>query len=203
MIRKYFALTAMMAMLLVVVSCDSEPEQNRSVVSIASFNENVSLISDTWEQGKEMFDESTGAPILYDDHIRADLVPVLFHNRPYANNLIFTEPSAPHGDFLITRYRVEWVSVNGGPTLPTYNGGISVQVPTGEFVEAYVMIVDFQDKATPPLSDLCYVCANAGGEILMQANVTFWGHEIGTTRETTVEASIGVVFVDLVQETRN
>jgi hypothetical protein len=60
--------------------------------------------------------------------------------------------------------------------------------------------VTFENKATPPLSDIATGGPAAGTEIRMTANVTFYGHEAGTSRETAIHTSLAVLFVDLFVE---
>jgi hypothetical protein len=185
------------------VGCDNDPEQNRSVVTVASINGNAPLLSDVWEQGAKILDEDT--VYTADDHIREDWVPVVFYNRPY-NSVIAASPGSPHGDFLVTHYRIHWVRTDGGvQTLPDHEAGLSILVPSDEFVEGLIQVVTFENKVTQFIHDLCYWpplnCNNSNDEIFMRAEITFYGHELGTDRETEIETQLGVSFADLVVET--
>ena len=196
--KKMMVLIAVLAVLsAIVVACsNNEPQENRSVVTVIEFNEHSSLISDVYEQGSDLADPS-------DDWIGPDVVPVIFYNRPYSN-MIVTRPDEPHGEFIITRYRVDWVRTDGGsPALPPYEGGLGISIPSGEDVEGLITLVTFENKANPPLSDIRVGGPNQGEEIRMTATVTFYGHEAGTSRETAVVTSLGVLFVDLFVESSN
>ncbi len=180
------------ATVIFLVSCQTDGEESRAVVTVAAINENVPVFSDVLEQGDSVRRDN-GQFVIWDDYIKEDHVSVLFYNRPY-NPLAFTEPGRPFGEYLVTRYRVEWERLDGGsPTPPTYNGVTSVSVPTGEFVEAFVVLVPFEVKTMPFLTALQY----SSSEILCHAHFTFWGHEVGTDRETLFRASISVNFADL------
>jgi hypothetical protein len=195
MSKKMMVLIAVLAALSAfVVSCsDNDPEENRSVMTVLSFNENSSLISDVLEQGDDL-------TITTDDWIGPEVVPVVFYNRPY-NTMVVTRPDDPHGEFIITRYTVDWVRTDGGtPALPRYEGGLGISVPTGEDVEGMITLVTFENKSTPPLSDIAAGGPNQFTEIRMTANVTFYGHEAGTDRETAINTSLAVLFVDLFVE---
>ena len=168
----------------ILVSCDNDPEQNRSVVTVASINDNAPLFSDVLGGA----DSSSAA-------IYPDVISVVFYNRPY-NAMITTGPGEPYGDFLITRYTIDWVRTDGGsPALPPLDAGVSIQVPTGEFVKGEIVLVTHQNKATSPLADLVGVPQ----QISMDARIIFYGHEIGTDRETEIQATLGVLFADLAE----
>lgn len=178
MFKKSMVSVAILIVLLAMgIACENnEPEQHRSVVTVSSLNDGTPLVSDV----------ANGASIT------ADVVPVEFYNRPY-NGIIITNPDAPHGDFLITRYRIDWTSPNGGPVLPPYETATSISVASGTVDGGHILLVTYGNKANPPLSSI----VGTTTELQMTANITFFGHETGTTRETPVQASIGVLFVDL------
>jgi hypothetical protein len=178
MFKKSMVSVAVLVFLLAIsVACENnEPTEHRSVVTVLSLNEGAPLVSDIVDGGS----------------IIADVVPVEFYNRPY-NGMIITDPDKPHGEFLITRYRVDWASgLSGGPVLPPYEGAISLSVATGESAEGEVLLVTYSNKANPPLSSII----GTNTEYQMTATITFYGHEAGTTREIPVVGTIGVLFVD-------
>jgi hypothetical protein len=172
--KKFVYIAAAVALFAILVGCDDTPEQNRSVVTIESVNGDFSpLTSDVITNGS----------------IYPDLVNFIFRNRPYSR-IISTAPDAPFGDFLITRYRVEWQRTDGGsPALPAYESNMSLQVPTEKDADVNVIIVTWENKANPPLAGIT-------GEVRMNATITFYGHETGTDRETEVVANLGVIFAD-------
>ncbi len=177
-----------------LMSCDSDGEEKRTVITVAAINDNAPVFSDVLEQGDSVYREN-GTPVIIDDFIREDNVKVLFYNRPYSA-FSFTGAGRPYGEYLVTRYRVEWERSNGVEVPPVYNGATSVSVPTETYVEAYIVLVPFEVKQLPFISSLNYIGANAGDELLCIAHITFWGHEVGTGRETMFEASVSVNFAD-------
>ena len=181
MLRKTLVLTvALAAMALVMTSCDNDPQQNRSVLSIESL---------TTEEG---FAAPVISDVITNGSVFPDAVTVVFQNRPYSQ-LITTAPDRPYGDYEIYKYRVEWESTDGStPALPTYEADMGLTVPSFKSAGASVMIVTWENKANPPLSAL----VGANQEARMNAKITFFGHETGTGRETTIQAQIGVIFAD-------
>jgi len=184
MFRKIAVLTVLLTTLtLVATSCDDTPEQNRSVVSVTSINENVTpLLSDV------VYNDGTGISYV------PDYVEVIMDNRPYSE-MIFTAPGHPYGDFQVTRFKVEWTRTDGGsPALPAYEADMVMVIPSGKINASSVLVVTVDNKTSSPLVDL----AGTANTITMNAVVTFYGHEVGVERETEVIANIGVLFGDVV-----
>jgi len=167
-----------------LAGCKNSAEQQRSVISVASLNCNEPGQSDVLEQGDSL-------NLMADDYYAADWSRVRFENKPY-NGMITTDPGAPHGDFLVTRYHVRWTRSDGGPVLPERDEATSITVPSGKDNEGFIRLVSLEDKETPILTALRY----APSHIRMTAHITFYGHEIGTDRETSVEAALEVEFFD-------
>jgi len=170
-------LTALLAALTVVVTgCSSDtPQQNRSVVYIESLNDNTApLDSDIITLGTIFPDE----------------ISVIFRNRPYSG-LIITDPDSPYGYFEFTRYTVEWFYPDGTQAMATYESGMGLSVPTGKSSWAEVIIVTWENKVNPPVSTI-----PANTSLELNARITFYGHEVGTDRETAVVATLGVIFAD-------
>ncbi|MGD8413986.1 MAG: hypothetical protein PVF33_07125 [Candidatus Latescibacterota bacterium] len=185
MLRNIAVYTVLLTLLIfVATSCDDTPQQNRSVISVASINDNVApLLSDV------VFNDGTSG-----DSYVPDYVEVIMENRPYSE-LIITDPGYPYGNFQVTSYTVEWTRTDGGsPALPNYTSDMSMVIPSGEFNASDVLIVTVSNKTNPPLSDL----AGTPNTITMNAKVTFTGHEVGVDRETEVIANIGVLFGDVI-----
>ncbi len=187
--------------MVVLASCNSGPEEKRSIITVSSINENQPYFSDVLSQGDSVYDKS-GVPILRDDYVEEDWVNITFYNKPY-NPFNTTSPGGPLGDFIITRYTIEWERADGGVETPdTYNGATSIILPTGEFTEGGILLVPFYEKNKPFLRDINYVGSMIGQEVLCIAHITFWGHEVGIERETMFNASISVDFGDLIIKSR-
>jgi hypothetical protein len=176
MLRKMIVLTAVLAALTVVAtSCDNDPQENRSVVWVTSLNGNISPLE---------------SDIITNGTIYPDAIIVEFKNRPY-NVMILTDPNLPYGSFEFTRYTVEWTLPDGSQGMPTFQASFGMSIDTEKSESAMVTIVPQDYKANPPLSTI------APDEILkMNAKITFYGHEVGVDRETSVVANLAVAFAD-------
>ena len=182
-----------------LAGCNNDPESNRSVIFVQELNNNSTFLCDVLEQGDSV-DNAQGIAATRDDYIPEDRIQVKFYNKPYSQ-VVTTAPGTPHGDFIITRYRVEWSRTDGGATaLPVYEGGLTLSIPSGEEIEGYFTLVTYENKSTAPLADLCYLCPSAGQEVSMNATGTFYGHELGTDREPAGEALRAVHFPDIFVE---
>jgi hypothetical protein len=189
MFRKIAVLTVLLTTLtLVATSCDDTPQQNRSVVSVTSINENVTpLLSDV------IFNDGVGTSYV------PDYVEVIMDNRPYSE-MIFTAPGHPYGDFQVSSYKVEWVRTDGGsPALPEYEADMVMVIPSGKINASSVLVVTVNNKTGSVLAPL----VGTANTITMNAKITFKGHEVGVERETEVIATIGVLFGDVVNEQAN
>lgn len=196
--RKLLIFTCILGTLIVLlVSCQTGSEEHRSVVTVAAINDNIAFFSDVYEQGDSVL-RTDGTPVEFDDYVKEDHVKILFYNRPY-DPIVFTGPGRPFGEYLITRYRIDWQRTDGGAEIPpTYYGATSISVPTESFVEGTIVLVPYEVKNMPFLVYLRYNEPGWAEEILCIAHITFWGHEVGTDRETTFTASMSVNFADLV-----
>jgi hypothetical protein len=183
-------------------SCNDGSEDTRSVVTVASLNENQPFFSDVLAQGDSVYDKS-GVPVTRDDYVTEDWVKVVFYNKPY-DPFNTAEPGDPLGEVLVTNYRVEWQRVDGGTETPnTYNGGTSVLVPSGQLVEGGILLVPFYEKNRAFLQELNYLGTLRGDEVLCVAHLTFWAHEVGApSREFVFDAYLTVDFGDIVIKTR-
>jgi hypothetical protein len=170
-------------LILVATSCDDTPQQNRSVISVTSINENVTpLLSDV------VYDDGTGTSYV------PDYAEVIMENRPYSK-MIITAPGRPYGDFQVTSFKVEWTRTDGGsPALPEYTSDMNMVIPSGKINASDVLVVTVANKTNPPLLAL----AGTANTITMNAKITFYGHEVGVDRETEVIANLGVLFGDVI-----
>lgn len=190
-------------MVSLLASCNDDLEDTRSIVTVASINENEPFFSDVLSQGDSVYDKS-GVAITRDDYVVEDWVPVVFYNKPY-NEFTTTSPGEPFGEVIITNYRIEWERIdNLGTEVPNaYQGATSVVVPVGEMVQGGVLLVPFYEKNRAFLQELNYLGPRVGQEVLCIAHLTFWGHEVGApSREFTFNASLSVSFGDMVIKSR-
>jgi hypothetical protein len=180
MLKRFLAVAAAMVVVLALFSgCDNNAEQQRSVITIVSMNCNAPAFSDVIGDLGSLSDT---------------WVPVVFENRPY-NALVATQPGSPHGEFIITEYLVEWVSLDGGAVMSARGEQTSFAVPSGNLGGAYIRLVGLNEKVDPIL-----VALQAGGTRTMRANITFTGHESGTERDVDVETSVTVEFANFADD---
>jgi hypothetical protein len=207
--RKLLIFTCILGILIVLlVSCQTDPEEKRSVITVAAINDNLPVFSDVLEQGDSVRRDN-GQLVTYDDFVKEDHVKILFYNRPY-DPIVFTGPGRPFGEYLVTRYRIEWERLSGTDSArtvrpPTYYGATSISVPTDAFVEGYIVLVPYAVKKMQFLTEIQVTDPpepRAGEEILCIAHITFWGHEVGTGRETHFTGQVSVNFADLVVKSK-
>ena len=176
MLKRFFVFTLLAgAAVAVIAGCDADPEQQRSVVSVTSFNCNAPAFAD----------------IRTDSSSYADTWAfTVFLNRPY-DPLTVTASGLPYGDFQITSYQIEWTPLNGAPALPApiRQEALSFSIGSGETVGVSIRLVNISEKSfiynLNPSSVYDYL-----------ANITFVGHEVGTSRNTQVLTSATVEFAN-------
>jgi len=191
---KVLAFTSALVLVAIIMSCseDSNYDQ-RTVVYVSSISNDRPFISDVLCQGDSVF-ESNGVTFLRDDDfITEDYLPVVFTNKPY--NSIVDPANGSLGQFLVTGYDVEFIPY-GGAAVPVqrFSGTTSILVPSGESVEAYILIVPFAAKALQPLFGLAYQIDDL--EIMARAHITFHGEEIQAGTKVDFEANVTVNFAD-------
>lgn len=191
-----------------LASCDTDGEQKRSIVTVSSMNNNAPFFSDVLEQGDTLY-YPPGVPFTQDDFVKEDWCPIILKNTPY-NTIVFTGPDRPYSDFLVTHYHVQWRRVDGGGPVPgPSDGATNINVPSGEEVEANILLIPYEVKNTALMMSINYLNPGPGpapapafpDEFLMVADVTLYGHEVGTGREQEFTASVSVSFGDPVVKT--
>lgn len=190
-----FAFSVLVALL---VSCD-DSEDTRSIVTVASINDNQPFFSDVLAQGDSVYDKS-GIAVTRDDYVAEDWVSVAFYNKPYSP-FQTASPGEPYGEFIVTRYQITWERMDAtGTEVPnTYVGGTSIVLPVGEVTVGGVLLVPFYEKNRAFLQELNYLGPRVGEEVLCIAHFIFWGHEVGVpSREISFKADLSVDFGDIV-----
>ena len=123
---------------------------------------------------------STGDPIVA---ASASAVPMTFRWRPYFDPNAAIVEAAPHGDYVIDHYRVVFSANTSGATLPgPREESCSTLVPVYELVTAGIVVV------TPTEAT-----SNSAGTLL-NANIEFTAHELGTEKEATFNITVTVHF---------
>src|SRR6188508_2781491 len=113
----------------------------------------------------------------------ASAVPMTFRWRPYFDPNAAIVEAAPHGDYVIDHYRVVFSANTSGATLPgPREESCSILVPVYELVTAGIVVV------TPTEAT-----SNSAGTLL-NANIEFTAHELGTEKEATFNITVTVHF---------
>lgn len=121
-----------------------------------------------------------GAPIVA---ASASAVPMTFRWRPYFDPNATVVEAAPHGDYVIDHYRVVWSAVTAGATVPgPREESTSILVPVYELVKAGIIVVTPTEATSNPAGTM------------LNANIEFTAHEMGTERDATFEITVTVHF---------
>jgi hypothetical protein len=183
--------SALIAAALLMSCTDETNYDQRTVVYVASMNDDAPFLCDVLNQGDSLYERDGVTYKTDDDYITEDHIKVVFHNKPY--NGIVDPENGSLGDFLVTDYDVSFAPFGSAPVpVPAFSGKTSILVPAGELVEGYILLVPFGAKNVAPLSGIMYTAT----EIMTIATVTFRGHEIMTDREVAFGSGITVNFAD-------
>ncbi|HEU4364088.1 MAG TPA: hypothetical protein VFT13_01350 [Candidatus Krumholzibacteria bacterium] len=170
--KRFVAFAALAVVALAVAACDDAPESGRATIVVTNINNGSPLESD----------------VSTDSLVYEDLVPVSFLSRPY-NQFI----TAPRGDAIIEKYRIEWARTDGGTgTLATREEITSIFVPVDGTASGVIRLVSWQDKSGPVLGPL----VGTNNVIAMTATITFFAREVGTEHDIETQAVVGVHFAD-------
>lgn len=187
------ALIALLAAALFVSGCDldNNNEWQRVVCSVQSINAGAPIVSAALNTGSDATNPT-------DDFVPLDIVPVLFWARP--GNALMTMPEeGAYSSFIITSYDAIWIPGAGAPAeLTGYNvtrGLLSARVPINDEFAVSFVIAPQQMKQEPWYPD-------PAGDTVFMANLqlTFYGHEEGSSHEIAIQAGTTVTFVGAVGE---
>jgi hypothetical protein len=186
------ALISLITVWFLAVGCDEDTNYDaRTVVYVASVNENAPFLSDVLNQGDSVRTRDGSSFVTNDDYVEEDWISLVFHNKPY--NGLLNPDCGSLGDFLVTDYSVEFVPYGSSPVpVPPFSGQTSILVPANTMVEGFVLLVPVYAKQISPLVDMQYTAQ----EIMTIANITFRGHEVQTERYVEFSCGISVNFAD-------
>ena len=123
---------------------------------------------------------SSGDPIVA---ATASNVPMTFRWRPYFDPNATVVEAYPHGDYIIDHYRVVFSAVTAGATVPSpREESTSILVPVYELVTAGIIV------ATPAEA------ASNATPAMLNANIQFTAHEMGTEKDATFNITVTVHF---------
>ncbi len=191
-----FIFTTVMIIGALLIGCDEDSNYDqRTVVYVSNINEGFPYLSDVRNQGDSLWERDYSDYKYDDDYWVEDWVKVEFHNRPYSG--VVDPNNGSLGDFLLTSYDVEFITLDGsGTPVPPFSGETSILVPANSLVEGAILLVPVYTKRMSPLVDLEYTA----NEIMTNAHITFHGHEVQTDRDIEFSAGILVNFADILEE---
>ncbi len=191
-----FIFTTVMIIGALLIGCDEDSNYDqRTVVYVSNINEGFPYLSDVRNQGDSLWERDYSDYKYDDDYWVEDWVKVEFHNRPYSG--VIDPNNSSLGDFLLTSYDVEFITMDGsGTPVPPFSGETSILVPANSMVEGAILLVPVYTKRMAPLVDLEYTA----NEIMTNAHITFHGHEVQTDRDIEFSAGILVNFADILEE---
>jgi hypothetical protein len=180
------------ALVLLAGCAEDGADWQRLVCTVESVNAGNPLVSGYLDAGGDRIE---GTP---DDFLPIDIVPVMFHARPYSSTISLPEDD-PYSYFDVVSYDLTWVP---GPTCPDeladfniVNAPCHARVPVYEEGAVAILIADRGMKEQDWYHDL-YM--NPGLSFNATANLTFYGHESGSSELVAISAGLQVTFFGVV-----
>ena len=171
------------------------PDQNtRNIVEVYSINDNLPLLSDVYNNGKNLTSVS-------DDFIPSDVVEVTFISRAHDNTTSIA-PGGPFGTVTITSYDVMYGAAGGAGAdldgdgtidLANFTANLNAVVPTGGSATAAVLIISGAQKSVPPISCLGPAgggCTTTSNEFTVNVTVVFHGKEETSDADVTFQTGL-------------
>ena len=176
------------------------PDQNtRNIVEVYSINDNLPLLSDVYNYGKNLTDS-------VDDFIPSDVVEVTFFCRPHDPTSVI-EPGGPFGTVTMKTYDVIYGASNGTGAdldgdgvndIDNFTANFNAVVPTGGSAVAAVLAVSGAAKSVPPISCLGPIggCVPSTNEYAVNVTVVFHGVEETSGADITCQTGLLVRIAD-------
>ena len=176
------------------------PDQDtRNIVEVFSINDNLPLLSDVYNYGKNLTDPM-------DDFIPSDIVEVTFTCRPHDNSST-VEPGGPFGSVTMKSYDVIYGAAGGTGAdldgdsindISNFSANINAVVPTGGAAAAAVLLVSGAAKSVPPISCLgpAGSCTTTTNEFAVNVTVIFHGVEETSGADITCQTGLLVRIAD-------
>lgn len=186
-------LFALLAAALIVSGCemDNNNEWQRVVCSVQAINGGQPIVSAALNTGSDATNQT-------DDYVPLDIVSVLFWARP-GNSMMAIPEDGAYSAFIITSYDATWIPGAGAPAqLTDYNvtrGLLSARVPINDESAVMFTIAPQQIKSEP-----WYPSASNPVVFMANLQLTFYGHEEGSTHEIAIPAGTTVTFLPEVAE---
>jgi hypothetical protein len=192
--RNALGALAFLVMLTALSGCENHDgnDWQRLVCDVQLVNTGNPLVSAYLNAGP---DKITGTA---DDFQPIDSVQVVFHARPYGSTVILTEDGV-YSWFQIESYDLEWEVDPGTPVdLTPHNidgGNLDVMVPVNDEGAASVLIAGIDMKSSAWFVD---VFTGDIAPFQANANITFYGHESGSSEMIEIPVGLRVHFIDVI-----
>lgn len=189
---------------LTIAGCEEEGLDTRNIVEIASINDNTPLVSDVW-RWIDPKDHSKGGGIPLEQ------IPVVFQSRPHDDALTI-QPGEPFGSVRFYQVDIEYLDPDhpdgadldgdGTVDLKNYTLPWNAVVPIGQTAPpAYIQVISFQDKATPPISCLGPLadgnCTSDAVQYAVSVRLTFHGVEETSGEDIVLSRGLYVTIAEL------
>ncbi|MBM4117469.1 hypothetical protein FJ251_06935 [bacterium] len=141
-------------------------------------------------------------------YIPEESVEFVFANPPSQRFLDLT-PDDPYGVFILDSYTVRYEVLQMLPTgsgfseanLPAVSAPIHLGLPVNAEVTTALVLAPASLKLEPPILDLMPGTGTVPyGEVVVQAEITFTGHEQGSNRSQSFEAVTTILFANYADE---
>ncbi len=180
--------------LAVAAGCGESVVDGHTRPLITSINGGMTLQSDVFVADSTM--EAGG-------YIPEDGTTLIFSNPP-AQKFLELTPTDPYGNFVITEYTITYEILHRLPndapfssgTLPPVSGALQLSIPVGGEVETFIIIMPAALKLENPIQDLLPGGQVVAGQLIVRADITFAGHESGSTDIKLLTGSITVLVAN-------
>jgi hypothetical protein len=187
--------TAVAALGLLAGCSQDGSEWQRLVCEVETVNAGNPLVSGYLDAGSDRIEGTT------DDFLPIDIVPVVFHARPYNSTIVLPE-DGPNSYFDIVAYDLTWIP---GPTCPdelldynVVNAPCHARIPVYEEGALGILIADRGMKE----QDWYYALfEDRGLSFNASADLVFYGHESGSDELIELHAGLQVTFYGVVTST--
>ncbi len=141
-------------------------------------------------------------------YIPEESVEVVFSNPP-SHQFMDLDASDPYGTFIIDSYTVRFEVLHlldGGngsfstPNLPPISTPIHLSLPVNSTVTTALVLAPASLKFEPPILDLMPGGTAPNGEVIVQAEITFTGHEQGSDRVQSIDGGTTILFANYADE---
>ena len=193
MIRNSLHVAGVLAVVLAAGCANPDgSEWQRLVCEVESVNAGNPLVCGYLDAGADRIEGTT------DDYLPIDIVPVVFHARPYSDAVNLPE-DAPHSYFDIVAYDLTWIPGPGAPDeLLDYNvvgAPCAARIPVNEEAGVAILIADRGMKEQDWFYELFEDRTLSYGAT---AELVFYGHESGSDEEIEIRTGLQVSFYGVI-----